>query len=195
MMHDRPSHAPLVCGCVTARCPLPPLLPTPATALPGACFLVLYHVYTMPIVPVKRDELFEALGATFTDEEFDELCFEFGVELDDITSEKEMARREQGEAAAEGKSDAVLYKIDVPANRYDILCLEGLARALKVFRGTISQPVRAGGCGGCSLARGAKLCQTHYDWPLPARWRTCSLFSCQNADACRSTPSPTLMTW
>ena len=36
----------------------------------------------------------------------------------------------------------MLYKIDVPANRYDILCLEGLARAMKVFRGTISQPVR-----------------------------------------------------
>jgi len=99
----------------------------------------------MPIVPVKRDDLFAALGTTFTDEEFDELCFEFGIELDDITSEKEMALREQGEAAAEGKSDAVLYKIDVPANRYDILCLEGLARALKVFRGTIKQPVRL--CG------------------------------------------------
>jgi phenylalanyl-tRNA synthetase beta chain len=30
-------------------------------------------------------------------------------------------------------SDAVLYKIDVPANRYDLLCVEGIARALRIF--------------------------------------------------------------
>ena len=96
----------------------------------------------MPIVTVKRDDLFAALGQTYTDDQFQDLCFEFGVELDDVTSEREMARKEQGDAAAEGKSDAVLYKIDAPANRYDILCLEGLARALNVFRGKIPQPVR-----------------------------------------------------
>ncbi|ROL43561.1 Phenylalanine--tRNA ligase beta subunit [Anabarilius grahami] len=38
----------------------------------------------MPTVSVKRDLLFEALGQTYTDEEFDELCFEFGLELDEI---------------------------------------------------------------------------------------------------------------
>jgi len=30
----------------------------------------------MPTVSVARDRLFEALGRTFTDAEFDELCFE-----------------------------------------------------------------------------------------------------------------------
>jgi phenylalanyl-tRNA synthetase beta chain len=30
----------------------------------------------MPTVNVARDRLFEALGKKFTDEEFDELCFE-----------------------------------------------------------------------------------------------------------------------
>uniref|UniRef100_A0A672NFS6 Phenylalanine--tRNA ligase beta subunit n=1 Tax=Sinocyclocheilus grahami TaxID=75366 RepID=A0A672NFS6_SINGR len=35
---------------------------------------------------------------------------------------------------AEGASDVVLYKIDVPANRYDLLCLEGLVRGLQVFK-------------------------------------------------------------
>ena len=30
----------------------------------------------MPTVNVSRDRLFEALGKTYTDEEFDELCFE-----------------------------------------------------------------------------------------------------------------------
>uniref|UniRef100_A0A671X977 Phenylalanine--tRNA ligase beta subunit n=1 Tax=Sparus aurata TaxID=8175 RepID=A0A671X977_SPAAU len=32
---------------------------------------------------------------------------------------------------ASGASDIILYKIDVPANRYDLLCLEGLVRGLK----------------------------------------------------------------
>lgn len=44
-----------------------------------------------------------------------------------------MVVREKGEQAAEGLSDDVVYKIDVPANRYDILCLEGIARALRIF--------------------------------------------------------------
>lgn len=30
-------------------------------------------------------------------------------------------------------SEEIIYKIEVPANRYDLLCLEGLARAIRVF--------------------------------------------------------------
>lgn len=30
-----------------------------------------------------------------------------------------------------------MYKIDIPANRYDLLCIEGLARALRVFLGEV----------------------------------------------------------
>ncbi|XP_032257156.1 phenylalanine--tRNA ligase beta subunit isoform X3 [Halichoerus grypus] len=95
----------------------------------------------MPTVSVKRDLLFKALGRTYTDEEFDELCFEFGLELDEITSEKEIISKEQGNEKAEGASDVVLYKIDVPANRYDLLCLEGLVRGLQVFKERIKAPV------------------------------------------------------
>ncbi|KAJ6669309.1 hypothetical protein lerEdw1_008118 [Lerista edwardsae] len=69
-----------------------------------------------------------------SDEEFDELCFQFGLELDEITSEKEIISKEQGDGKAEGVSDIILYKIDVPANRYDLLCLEGLVRGLQVFK-------------------------------------------------------------
>ncbi|TMW56401.1 hypothetical protein Poli38472_006411 [Pythium oligandrum] len=88
----------------------------------------------MPTVGVKRDELFAAMGQTYTDEEFDHLCFEFGIELDDITSEKALKQREQGKTdKSEELSDEVLYKIDVPANRYDLLCVEGIARALRIF--------------------------------------------------------------
>ncbi len=34
----------------------------------------------------------------------------------------------------------VIYKIDIPANRYDMLCLEGIARALNIFRGRQAPP-------------------------------------------------------
>ncbi|XP_074154723.1 phenylalanine--tRNA ligase beta subunit [Sminthopsis crassicaudata] len=94
----------------------------------------------MPTVSVNRDLLFRALGRTYTDEEFDELCFEFGLELDEITSEKEIISKEQGGERAEGASDVLIYKIDVPANRYDLLCLEGLVRGLQVFKERIKAP-------------------------------------------------------
>jgi phenylalanyl-tRNA synthetase beta chain len=64
--------------------------------------------------------------------EFDELCFEFGIELDEITSEKEMFENEQNKKK-EGLSEDILYKIEVAANRYDLLCVEGLALALRTF--------------------------------------------------------------
>ncbi|XP_053315679.1 phenylalanine--tRNA ligase beta subunit [Spea bombifrons] len=94
----------------------------------------------MPTVSVKRDLLYQALGRTYTDEEFDELCFEFGLELDEITSEREIISREKGDVKADGASDVILFKIDVPANRYDLLCLEGLVRGLQVFKERIEAP-------------------------------------------------------
>lgn len=45
-------------------------------------------------------------------------------------------------AAADAAAGPVIYKIDVPANRYDILCLEGLARALRIFLELEEAPVR-----------------------------------------------------
>ncbi|KAG7471072.1 hypothetical protein MATL_G00120500 [Megalops atlanticus] len=94
----------------------------------------------MPTVSIKRDLLFQALGREYTDEEFDELCFEFGLELDEITTERDIISREQGDVKAEGASDVILYKIDVPANRYDLLCLEGLVRGLQVFKERMEAP-------------------------------------------------------
>ncbi|XP_047147125.1 phenylalanine--tRNA ligase beta subunit, cytoplasmic [Vigna umbellata] len=88
----------------------------------------------MPTVSVGRDRLFAALGRTYTQEEFEDLCFRFGIELDDVTTEKAIVRKEKHldeEEAAE--DEEVIYKIEVPANRYDLLCLEGLAQALRVF--------------------------------------------------------------
>ena len=45
----------------------------------------------------------------------------------------------QGQAAA-ALSDEVVYKIEVPANRYDLLCIEGLVLALRTFLGSSSPP-------------------------------------------------------
>lgn len=41
----------------------------------------------MPNITLIRSHLFEAIGRTYTDKEFDELCFEFGVEVDDVMTE------------------------------------------------------------------------------------------------------------
>lgn len=38
----------------------------------------------MPTISVNRDRFYEQLGAKFTDKEFDELCFQFGIELDEV---------------------------------------------------------------------------------------------------------------
>jgi hypothetical protein len=130
----------------------------------------------MPTVAVDRDDLFARLGRTYTDEEFDHVCFEFGVELDDVLTEAEAAAQRQFEAssaasdvtagasvattaaakgatASGGASSAgpagvgggrTLYYIAIPANRYDLLCIEGIARGFNVFLGRIPAPVRVG---------------------------------------------------
>jgi phenylalanyl-tRNA synthetase beta chain len=82
----------------------------------------------MPTVNVARDLLFERLNRKFTEEEFDNLCFQFGVELDEVTTD-------------EKDPSIVIYKIDIPANRYDLLCVEGISRALSIFLGDIKPPM------------------------------------------------------
>ncbi|XP_050294141.1 phenylalanine--tRNA ligase beta subunit isoform X2 [Anthonomus grandis grandis] len=96
----------------------------------------------MPTIGVKRDLLFTALGQTYTDEEFQKVCFEFGLELDEVTTEKQMITKEQGDDSqlSQGASEDIIYRIDIPANRYDLLCLEGLVLGLKIFQGKISPP-------------------------------------------------------
>jgi phenylalanyl-tRNA synthetase beta chain len=97
----------------------------------------------MPTIKVVKLDLFEQIGQSYTDEGFDELCFQFGIELDEVTSEAVMQRKEKGDREAsvsESKAEEIIYKIDVPANRYDLLCVEGIARALKIFIGGMQPP-------------------------------------------------------
>ena len=48
-----------------------------------------------------------------------------------------MKRKQDGHE----EKKVVVYKIDVPANRQDLLCMEGLSRALRIFMGTEEVPV------------------------------------------------------
>ena len=81
----------------------------------------------MPTINIIRDHLFEAVGQSYSDAAFDELCFEFGVEVDKI-EEQEIEFTGDG-----SKQKLIVYAIDIPANRYDLLCIEGFARALRIF--------------------------------------------------------------
>lgn len=96
----------------------------------------------MPTLAIKRDLLFDKVGRHFTDDQFDDLCFQFGIELDEITSERQQVSREQGVQAAVNLSDEVIYKIELPANRYDLMSAEGLSRAIKTYLSDAPEPVK-----------------------------------------------------
>lgn len=94
----------------------------------------------MPTIGIKRDLLFQTLGKTYSDDEFQDLCFKFGLELDEVTTEKQMIAKEQGLNQDIDASEEVIYKIDIPANRYDLLCLESLSIGLLIFMNKRSIP-------------------------------------------------------
>ncbi|KAJ1923813.1 phenylalanine--tRNA ligase subunit beta [Tieghemiomyces parasiticus] len=95
----------------------------------------------MPTVNVDKENLYNALGKEYSTDDFRELCFEFGIELEEDTSVKEMAERMTGTTAAtDDLSDRAVLKIDIPANRYDLLCFEGISRALNVFLQRVRPP-------------------------------------------------------
>ncbi|KAJ2159343.1 phenylalanine--tRNA ligase subunit beta [Coemansia sp. RSA 552] len=77
----------------------------------------------MPTINIDKKDLFDYFDNEFDTEKFRELCFEFGIELEEDTSE-------DGSLAEDERAQ---LKIDIPANRYDLLCFEGLTRALGIF--------------------------------------------------------------
>ena len=103
----------------------------------------------MPTINVDKAELYKALGqeyvlelqikdtsdifSRYTTEQFEELCFEFGIELDEDTSNSERP-------IVNGKQEPAQLKIEIPANRYDMLCFEGIALMLNIFRGKTPLP-------------------------------------------------------
>ena len=87
----------------------------------------------MPTISVDKAALFEALDQTYTTEEFDELCFDFGIELDEDTTDSERP-------IVNGERERPQLKIEIPANRYDMLCFEGIQLMLNVFNRKTKSP-------------------------------------------------------
>ncbi|KAK4189115.1 putative phenylalanyl-tRNA synthetase beta chain [Podospora australis] len=84
----------------------------------------------MPTIIVDKYRLFEALGQSYTSEELQKLCFDFGIELDDDTEDDPSRPKDQ----------APELHIEIPANRYDLLCFEGLVLHLLIFLGKQDTP-------------------------------------------------------
>ncbi|KAM5450931.1 phenylalanine--tRNA ligase subunit beta [Microsporum audouinii] len=87
----------------------------------------------MPTIAVDKAALFKALGQDYTTEQFDELCFEFGLELDEDTTDSDRP-------FVNGVQEPPQLKIEIPANRYDLLCFEGISLMLNIFRGKVDSP-------------------------------------------------------
>ncbi|KXL41875.1 hypothetical protein M433DRAFT_74271 [Acidomyces richmondensis BFW] len=87
----------------------------------------------MPTIAVDKAQLYRALGREYSREEFDALCFDYGIELDEDTSDSKRP-------IVDGVEEPAQLKIEIPANRYDMLCFEGIAMNLRVFLGQQSMP-------------------------------------------------------
>ena len=94
----------------------------------------------MPNVNVLKKELMEYIGKQFTDDQFIDLCFEFGLEIEIDTAAEFNMTRVDDQGAAIDISKETVYKLEVAANRYDLLCLEGFAQAIKAYLGIAPIP-------------------------------------------------------
>nr|CAG4647781.1 EOG090X03QT [Moina brachiata]SVE92925.1 EOG090X03QT [Moina brachiata] len=97
-------------------------------------------------ITLKRRLLHLPFGLIADDQEVDQRVFPFNLELSEDCSSKLLNNHIVVEEA-----DEVIYKIEIPANRYDLLCVEGLSQALRVFLGkspcpTFKTVIPAQGC-------------------------------------------------
>ncbi len=67
----------------------------------------------MPTITIKKAYFAKLLGKNLGDKEFGDICFDFGLEV-----EEDKDNLEEN------------IKVELPANRYDLFCVEGLALAL-----------------------------------------------------------------
>lgn len=69
----------------------------------------------MPTISIKKKYFYKLLQKELSDQEFDDHCFDFGLELE------------------EDKDNEENIKVELPANRYDLFCVEGLAIAFQNY--------------------------------------------------------------
>lgn len=67
----------------------------------------------MPTITINLEQFYDLLGQKMTLKEFEDLCFDYGLELE-----------------PDGDSTETV-KVELPANRYDLLSVEGLAIAFR----------------------------------------------------------------
>ena len=89
-----------------------------AAGIPIGCFP------SHPTIVVAQAKLTDV--HRYTTAEFEDLCFEFGIELDEDTENEERP-------VVDGVQEPPELKIEIPANRYDMLCFEGIALMLNIF--------------------------------------------------------------
>ena len=81
----------------------------------------------MPTATIVKHELERLLGIKRSDEEFDAIFADLGMELDEVVMQPERFLEDQGPVKH--------YRVDVTANRPDILSVEGMAATLQPFLG------------------------------------------------------------
>lgn len=69
----------------------------------------------MPTITINLEQFFDLLGKKMTITEFEDLCFDYGLEYEE-----------------DGDSTETV-KVELPANRYDLLSVEGLALAFRSY--------------------------------------------------------------
>ncbi|GJQ10456.1 hypothetical protein GpartN1_g2247.t1 [Galdieria partita] len=101
----------------------------------------------MPTVTVDRDYLLRSIPGIYTNEDVENICYEFGLEVDEVCYEtwtfgsrarsgiEDLLPNEDGK-----EEEHQVFKIEVPANRTDLLSADGIIKALKVFRGVDRPP-------------------------------------------------------
>ena len=68
------------------------------------------------------------------------MCFQYGVELEFGDAVEMQMNRVDGDGNTVDISKEIVYKIEVPANRYDLLCLEGISTAFRTYLGLGTLP-------------------------------------------------------
>ena len=76
----------------------------------------------MPTISINKEYFYGLLGRKMTDQEFDDIVFDYGLETEEDTNKPEN------------------IKVELPANRYDLLCVEGLALSLSQYLQTKPMP-------------------------------------------------------
>lgn len=71
----------------------------------------------MPTISINKKYFHKLLGKSLSDKEFEDHCFDYGLEVE------------------EDKDSTENIKVELPANRYDLLCVEGLSNAFQSYLG------------------------------------------------------------